>query len=179
MLRLWVALSAVAWAAAPPQEAPEDNREYKAWASLKPRSWVKWKVETQTGAMKIQSELTTTLLRLSPDKAVLEDKTVVSIGDASRDHTAIREVPSKLRKGTNGEGDKIEVAKEGDEELEIKGIKLRCHWIETKLTDQPGASVRVWTTDGVVGGCAKRVTKHDEAGKMGQTMTVVDWDKAE
>jgi hypothetical protein len=175
MFRLFVALMVAAGAAAPVQDAPEDNREYKAWASLKPGAWVKWKIETQTGAMKVQSELTTKLVRLNGEKAVLEEKTVISMSDGNRDHTGTREIPSKLKKGTNGDGDKFEVAKEGEDELEIKGRKIRCHWIETRLTDRQGASIKVWTADEIVGGIAKKVIKHDEAGKMGLTMTVVDW----
>lgn len=179
MFRLWVAISAAAWAAAPAQDALEDNREYKAWAIQKPGAWVQWKVETQTGAMKVQTELTTTLRRKTAEKAVLEDKTVVTIGDGTRDHTGIREIASKLKKGTTGEGDKCEIAREGDEEIEIKGRKIACHWIEMKLTDRPGASIKAWFTDDIVGGCARKVIKHDEAGKMGLTMTVVDWGKPE
>jgi hypothetical protein len=177
MLRIWIACAAAAGLAVPAQDELEENREYKAWAAEKPGAWVKWKVETQTGAMKVQTELTATLVKVTGEHAVLEEKTKVSIGDDAREHTKSREIPAKLRKGTTGEGDKFEIVKEGNEEIEIKGRALACHWIEMKLTDRRGASVKAWLAAEVVGGCARQVIKHDEAGKMGLTMTVVDWNR--
>jgi hypothetical protein len=175
---LGIALIALLLSPAPAQDEMEENAEYKAWAKHKPGAWVKWSVETQTGAMKMAYAVTWTLKELTPDKAVIEEKTVLGAAKGP-EHTNSRTIPSKVRKGTTSEGARVELLKEGDEEVEVKGRPVKCRWVEMKLLGRTGGAVKVWKTDEVVGGAAKTLVKHDDAAKMTMTMTAVDWKTAD
>lgn len=181
MSRLAAALSVFLLVSAQAQDEMEDNAEYKAWARQKPGAWVKWAVETHTGALKMTSEVTWTLKELAADKAVIEELTVISGANGAKpaEHTSSRTLPAKVKKGTMSDGGKAEILKEGDEDLEIKGRQTKCHWVEMKLQGRAGGAMRVWKTDEIVGGAAKTSIKHDDAAKMTMTMTVVDWKAAE
>lgn len=176
MFRCGILLAAVLAFSPAPQEETEANPEYAAWSKQKPGAWVKWSVET-SGAMKLTSELTSKLKELTAEKAVLEEKTTLSTG--GEPHVALRNVPAKIRKGTTTDGDKYTVQKEGEETLTIKGREVKCTWVELKLTDRPDRSIKVWRTPEIVGGIARTVARHDKAGKMTVTQTVVDWKTGE
>jgi hypothetical protein len=178
MTRVGIALTSVLVLCASAQDEMEPNPEYRAWAKQKPGAWVKWTVQT-AGAMKLSSELTVTLKELSADKAVLVEETVLKVGGEPKPHTGSRVLSAKIRKGTTADGDKFVVQKEGDEVITLKNREIQCHWVELKLTERQGRTIKIWRTDEVVGGVAKMVTKHDEAAKMTLTMTVVDWKPAE
>jgi len=173
MSRLAAALSVLLLVSAQAQDEMEDNAEYKAWAKQKPGAWVKWAVETHTGALKMTSEVTWTLKELAADKAVIEEVTVIRGANGAKpaEHASSRVLPAKVKKA--------EILKEGDEDLEIKGRQVKCHWVEMKLQGRAGGATRIWKTDEIVGGAAKTSIKHDDAAKMTMTMTVVDWKAAE
>jgi hypothetical protein len=181
MSQLAAALSVFLLVSAQAPDEMEDNAEFKAWAKQKPGAWVKWAVETRTGSLKMTSEVTWTLKELAADKAVIEEKTVMSVGNGGKpaEHTSSRTLPAKVKKGTMSDGGKVELVKEGDEEIEIKNRTIKCHWIELKLQGRSGGAMKIWKTDEIVGGAAKTSIKHDDAAKMTMTMTVVDWKAAE
>ena len=177
MYRFVLAISCLSLVQAPAQDEMEDNFEYKAWAKVKPGSWVKWSSETNTGAMKMTSDITWRLKELAADKAVVEETTSVNLGGKMpTEHTSLRTVPAKIKKGTTADGAKVEPSKFGDEELTIKGRAIKCHWEELKLTGQARGTMKIWRTDEIVGGAARISIKHDDAAKMTMTMTVTDWD---
>ena len=181
MSRLAIALTTLLLVPAAAQDEMEDNAEYKSWAKQKPKAWVKWAVETHTGALKMTSEVTWTLKELAADKAVIEEKTVMNVAGAEKpaEYTSSRSIPARVKKGTTSDGGKVEILKEGDEELEIKDRKIKCHWVEMKLQGRAGGTMKVWKTDEIIGGAAKTSIKHDDAAKMTMTMTVVEWKTAD
>ena len=158
------------------QDEMVDNPEYASWARQKPKAWVRWKVETHTGAMRVETDLTWTLQKLTADQAIIEEKTVLN-GEKT-EHTTSRTLAPKIRKGTMSDGTKVDVINQGEEEITIKGRPIKCKWIEMKFTGRAG-SIKSWTTDEVVGGAAKMLIKHDVAGKLTMTMTVTDWKSAD
>ena len=176
MFRSIFALVAAAVLAAAGQEEMVDNPEYASWARQKPGAWVRWKVETHTGAMKVETDLTWTLQNLAPDQAVIDEKTVLN-GEKT-EHTGSRTLTPKIKKGTISDGTRVEFVNEGQEEIPIKGRTLKCKWAEWKFTGRAG-SIRTWSSDEIVGGVAKMLIKHDVAGKLTMTMTVTDWKTGE
>lgn len=176
MIRPILALAAALVLAAAGQDEMVDNPEYASWARQKPGAWVRWKVETHTGAMKVETELTWTLQKLTPQEAVIEEKTVLN-GEKTG-HTSSRTLTPKIRKGTLSDGTRVEVPKEGEEEIQVKGRALKCKWVEQKFSGRAG-SIRTYASDDIVGGVAKMVIKHDVAGKLTMTMTVTDWKTSE
>ena len=176
MRRLAPALAAVfLLAAAPPQDEMIDNPEFQAWSKQKPGAWVKWKMETTMGTMKMASDVHQALKEATAEKVVIDEKTTMDVAGQKQEQSTTRTLPAKIRKGTVSDGAKVEVVKEGDEELTIKGEKLSCHWIEMKLTGKPSGTMKVWRSAKVIGGAVKLEMRHEDAAKMTMTMVVVDW----
>lgn len=174
-----VALMAVAaLSLAAVQDEMIDNPEYQGWAGQKAGAWVKYKSEMDAGGMKMESTTTFKLKELTPEKAVISPTTDMDMGGEKRTmDMPARNAPARIKKGTDSEGSKVEIVKEGDEEVEVKGTKYKCHWVESKVTSKQGEmNVKVWRTDKIIGGAAKTTIKSD---RMNMTMTVVDWKAGE
>jgi hypothetical protein len=147
------------------QEA--DDPVFKRWSGSKPGSWVKFRRETVSPDGKVfdlKQEITQTLVEADAQKVVIETvlegggKTGKPTRDTYRVKTALP--------------DKIE--KEGDEEIEVNGKKLSCHWVQGNLfvtgrtlariylhADAPGGVVR---TDLIVFGEGKAHARHVAVG---------------
>jgi hypothetical protein len=155
------------------------NPEYKGWSGQKTGAWVKFTTVVEAGTMKMESATTTTLKEITAEKAVLEQATEMDQRGERRTTTLpARDVPARIKKGTDSDGGKIEVIAEGGEELELKGTKYKCHWVEMKLAAKRGGegTMKIWRSDKIIGGAAKMTMK---TAKMTMTMNVVDWKAGE
>src|SRR5262245_1591646 len=105
-----------------------ENPEYKRWASFKPGSWVKFKSEIDNGGRKmaLPIETTMTLLEVGEKQVVVEELTINTLlpKDSPKQEKASKRTYPATRKQKDGE------TKEGDEEIEVAGKKLACHWTE-------------------------------------------------
>ena len=123
-----------------------ENPDYKRWASFKVGSWVKFKTEIENGGnkMALPIETTMTLLELDEKQAVIEEVTVNTMQpkDSPKQEKAKKRTYKATRKQKDGE------LKEGDEEIEIAGKKLACHWTEVKAA---GGGSKVWVSPEVPG----------------------------
>lgn len=155
-----------------------DNPEYQGWKGQKAGAWVVWKTEMDMGGMKMDNTTTTKLKEITAEKAVIEETAEMDMGGQKRTmNLPARTLPAKIKKGTDSEGSKCEVTGEGDEELEVKGAKYKCHWVEMKVESKRGAmTLKVWRTDKIIGGAAKMTMKTKE---MNMTRTVTDWKAGE
>jgi len=147
------------------QEA--DDPAFKRWSGSKPGSWVKFKRETVNAEGKVfdlNQAITQTLVEVD-DKKVVVESAMEGGGKAGKPTRDTYRVKTPLP-------DKIE--KEGDEEIEIAGKKLTCHWIQGNLfitgrtlariylnADVPGGIVR---TDLIVFGEGKAHARHVATG---------------
>src|SRR5262245_29445186 len=78
-----------------------DNPQYKNWAKFKPGAWVKHKAQTAFGDQKTSQEMTTKLISVTPEKAVIETTMVMIMGDQKMDMPAQKmDVPAKVEKKT-------------------------------------------------------------------------------
>jgi hypothetical protein len=77
--------------------------------------------------------------------------------------------------GGGGGGSEPKKLGEGDEDVEVAGKKLKCHWVEYEM-DSGGGKMKskVWTSDAVPGGTVKTVSKNDT---MESTMTLTGFEK--
>ena len=179
MGRLALGLVAAVFSLAAGQDEMIDNPEYTGWAGQKAGAWVKYKTDMDAGGMKMESTTTSKLKEISAEKAVIEQSTEMDMGGQKRTmNMPARNVPAKVKKGTDSEGSKVEIIAEGDEEIEVKGTKYKCHWVEMKMETKQGGTVnmKVWRTDKIIGGAAKMTMKND---KMNMTLTVLDWKAGE
>jgi hypothetical protein len=164
------------WAAILPSFTVQEtqNPDYKRWASFKVGSWVKMKseIETDGNKMVLPTESTFTLIEFDEKKAVVEELTVNLVIDKD----SPKQEKAKKRTYPAARTKKESAEKEGDEELEIAGKKLSCHWTEVKASPTGAGSVKTWSTPEVPGG----VVRLEIVGVIGKSInrfTAVGWEK--
>lgn len=155
-----------------------DNPEYKYWSSCKAGSWVTMHTVSDMNGNKSENETTHKLLEISPEKATIETKMSMMVNGKPMDMPASkRDIAAKVEKADGGEA-KGEKPKEGDEEVEVGGKKIKCHWVESH-SDANGmkTDTKVWMSDEVPGHMAKMESKMDGSVKGTTTMTATKWEK--
>src|SRR4030095_8622935 len=123
------------------------NPEFDYWSGHKTGSWVKLKMELEAQGVKVLVQTTHTLLEVGKDKAVVEQKNKFTTNGQEQPETTEKE--EILR---DKDKDPIKIEKEGDEEIEVAGKKLKCHWIEGTQKD---SKVKFWLSKEIRGGVAK------------------------
>jgi len=145
-----------------------DNPEYKGWASSKPGSTVTYKYLRE--GTKQESEQKTTLKSMDDNEAVTET-TMTKAGKILGKPTE-RKIPAKLP-AAQGPQD----VKEGEEEIEIGGKKLKCKTreFEKKLPSGKTGSLKFWIHEDLPGMVAKVETTTPGSPKI--TMIAFEWEK--
>ena len=152
-----------------------DNPEYELWAKFKAGSYVVQKMESEAAGNKTNMEYTYTLKEITKAKAVVETKGVMTMAGNKMDIPASsREIPAKVKKTDPVKSDAPK-AKEGDEEVEVGGKKIKCHWTETE-TESSGtkSKSKVWTSKEIPGGMAKMESTSDSAQMKSHTKMWAD-----
>jgi len=138
-----------------------DNTQYANWAKFKIGSFVKTVLEQEsTGADKLHIEYTITLVELTKDKAVLETKTVTTMGSRPPGEPRVdkHDVPAKIKKPEEAKDPKK--VGEGDETIDLGGKKVKCHWIEMNSEgDGTKNHSKSWFSDEIPGRLAKMETQ--------------------
>ena len=174
MKSLTPALFALVLAGLAPQDKLVDNPEYQGWAGQKAGAWVKFTVETDSGDKKSPSTMVLKLKEITPEKVVLEQVSIMEVGGKQVETPLTRTVPTKIKEGTNSEGAKVEKLAEGDEEIDVKGAKTKCHWVELKSTAKAGAmNIKIWRCESVVGRAAKLIMTLEKS-KMSMTFVALE-----
>lgn len=134
-----------------PAKPEKDNPQFQYWASWKPGAWTKSKSEAGKDGQKMEMELVAKLLEVSPEKVVVETTGMIKMEG--------KEFPAPPRKQEMKpkEEQMGEIDKEGDEEIEVVGKKLACHWL-LFTQDQQGKKMtsKIWLAKDVPGGVVKR-----------------------
>jgi hypothetical protein len=146
-----------------------ENPEYARWAKFKAGSWVKCKTEIDNAGNKmlLPTETTFTLVEVDDKQVVIEEVTVNTLQpkDSPKQEKPKKRTYKATRKQKEGE------TKEGDEEIEVAGKKLACHWTEVT---QPSASVKTWLSPEVPGVVRMEVILPS---KSIQRLTATSWEK--
>jgi len=129
-------------------QGKDANPEFAYWAEIKTGSWVKLKMEMETQGVKILVQSTHTLLETGKDKVVVERKSKVSANGVDQPEQTDKD--EVLR---DKDKDPVKIEKEGDEEIEVAGKKLQCHWIQG--TQKAESKVKFWLSKEIPGGVAK------------------------
>jgi hypothetical protein len=148
-----------------------DNPEFGYWAEHKPGSWVKLKMELEANGATIVVEATHTLTSVDAEKVAIERKNKVTVnGMAQPDSTEKDEVFKDKEKEKNP----LTIEKEGDEEIDVAGKKMKTHWVEGTQKDK--SKVKFWLVKDVPGGIVKgEATGGELPGKL--TMSALSWEK--
>jgi hypothetical protein len=147
----------------------KDNPEFGYWSAHKTGSWVKLKMEMDAQGVKVVVDATHTLLETGADKILVEQKTKITAAGMEQPETTTKEEILKDK-----EKEPIKIEKEGDEEIEVAGKKLKCHWIEG--TQKESTKVKFWLSKDIPGGVAKGEASGGELpGAM--KISAVSWEK--
>lgn len=155
-----------------------DNPEYEMWAKFKAGSFAVMKMETETGGNKSDMEYTYTLKEITKDKAVVETKGHMMMGGNKIDIPAnSRDIPAKVKKAEAGEKKDAPKHKEGDEEIEVGGKKVKCHWTESD-SEASGMKThsKTWMCKDIPGNIAKMESKSEGAMKSTTKMWADKWE---
>jgi hypothetical protein len=154
-----------------------DNPTYKHWSKFKPGSSVTLKATNDTNGMKSGAVIVYTLKSCDAKEAVVTMTGSTTVGDTKTDMPASDgKHAAKVKK--------VEPAKdapkpeEGDEEIEVAGKKLKCHWVKS-VSENNGMKTtsKVWTSDAVPGGMARSESLTEGKMKMSSTMEVTAFEK--
>ena len=170
-MSLIVAAALLAALAPPAQE--KESPEYEYWASCKPGSWVKTRMEFENQGQKMEFEAVTRLLEVTPEKVSVETLRRMKTGDRSVD-SAPQRTEYKSR-----EPEKGKILNEKDEEITVAGKTLKCRYyeIETETPDKKGrTTVKAWMTKEIPGGAAKSEVSSPQF-KAPIRITALEWEK--
>jgi len=150
------------------QEA--DDPAFKRWSGFKAGSWVKFRRETVNAEGKIMDlgqVLTQTVVE-ADDKKVVIETVMEGGGKAGKPTRDTYRVKTPLP-------DKIE--KEGDEEIEIAGKKMSCHWIQGNLFITGRTMARIYLNGDVPGGIVRTDLIVFGEGKAHARHVATGWEK--
>ena len=147
-----------------------DNIEWPYWKSMKPGSTVKYKMEMTNDGKSMSGEMIRTLIEVGADKAVVERKGKMTVGEQIIDVPVEREdVKAKEEKPEK-------ILKESVEEVEVAGKKMKCRYLETEKEEEGGKTLaKVWAHEDVPGGVVKADVKMGEGATM--KLTILSWEK--
>lgn len=160
-----------------------DNPQYPEWAKFKVGSSVTMKSTTDMGEYKTETELTTKLISLTAEKAVVETTgTTVTNGNKGEMPPQTMEITAKMDKpempeeaDPAAEGPKPTIT-EGVEDVTVGSQTLRCKWTETILESAGNKTVsKSWTCDQVPGMVVKSETTMEGETKMTMKTWVVSF----
>lgn len=168
-----------------------DNPVYKDWSAFKPGSFVTYQAKTDTAGVTTEAEMTYTLKEVTPEKIVLEIKTVtIAAGMKVESPGELIEFPAK------GESDDAMVGgvdmtgminvtemktdaqtvEESEEELDINGQKITTQRLKV-VTEEAGSKVTatLWYSDEIPGRMVKSLTEVAGPVKTTSEMAVIDY----
>jgi hypothetical protein len=147
--------------------------EYEYWASCKPESWVKTRMEFDNQGKKMEYESVTRLLEASPEKVVVETLRRLKTGDKTID-SAPQKTEYRAKMPAKG---KILVDK--DDEISVAGKTLKCRYYEIEVENADRTSkttLKAWMSKEIPGGAAKsEVTSPQFKGPI--VITALEWEK--
>ncbi len=145
-----------------------DNPEYKGWAPFKPGSSVTYRT-TKDGAVQPGTQKVT-LKSLSDSEAVIE--TEYSMDGKAMGKPMERKVAAKAPAAQAAKN-----VKEGEEEVEAGGKKLKCRTreFEKKLPSGKTVTVKFWINEEVPGMAVQMETTGEGSPKT--TMVASGWEK--
>jgi hypothetical protein len=172
VLRALGAFSLLAACAAVAYAETVESVEYKRWSECKAGSWVTFNATvTDAEGKKREFELTNKLVEITPEKIVIET-TETEGGKAKtpskKDHAA------KVEKKAESPGER----KDGEEEIEVAGKKLKCKW-ESYKSEGKGDVVEVkdWFNDEVPGKMVRHEIKKSGPKGFTHLLVAAKWEK--
>jgi hypothetical protein len=160
-----------------------DNPDYMHWTQFKVGSFSQTRATNVIAGEKGETIVTVTLKELTPEKAIVEVKTVdAAAGRKAAETTRQVGFPAKIEKaklrvepkekGKLPDGREVLDIKQGAEELEVAGQKIKTNWTETKIKHESLIiTEKTWTSDDIPDRTVKTVSTTE--GEMDSKSEVV------
>ncbi len=154
-----------------------DNPRYQAWAKYKAGTTVKMDMTTVAGGQNVKSVMTTTLKEVTPEKAVIEMKTSMTMPGmaAPIDNAMTMTEPAKIEKEKIKPTDpekmpNCKVLGKGTEDVNIGARTYKCNWFEVEV-EQQGMKVtsKYWMCNDL----PDKMVKNDTKMAMGNTTMIL------
>lgn len=167
-MQIIVALAVSSFLAAAQEK---DNPQFKYWSEWKPGAWVKHKMEMEQAGQKMEMETTIKLLEATAEKVVTESSGKMKLPGGREMATPAQKQELKPKDPKMGTIDK-----EGEEEIEVGGKKLKARWIQMSM-EQAGKkmSAKVWLCKEIPGGMAKNEITPEGATVPTMKFQAVEW----
>jgi hypothetical protein len=153
-----------------------ENPEYRGWSACKPGAWVRSRVEHESNGMSYRTESTSKLIESDGERAVIELTTRENSTGARKESEPVKvTIPARVTEAERRRsqpGITLQAKpKEGAEELEIGGLKVKCRWEEFETGDsESGERYKIWRSEEIPGGVAKwELTQWDSRPPIGST----------
>ncbi len=132
--------------------------------------------------MNTEGEQTQTLKSITPQKAVVEQKTVsIVAGKRVESPATLMDIPAKIEKAKLGDykveyNPRAKILGKGEESIPVKDKKVKAQWIKS-YSEQSGMkmTVTVWTNDDIPGMSVKTLSNTGGAAAMTTEMILVDF----
>jgi hypothetical protein len=147
-----------------------ENPSYKSWAKFKKGTTVIMKSINEYASGKAESTVTMTLVEITPDKVIIEVKSITKVNglDVTSPDTKIEQpklipLPEGVKKEEFGKPKGL--VAEGEETVKVGSVDFKAKWTKSK-TKQGDLDIesQVWTHDEIPGSMVKYESR--TTGKM-------------
>lgn len=160
-----------------------ENPAYKSWAAHKPGTMVKHKSVTDAAGQKMEGEMVWTLLEVTPEKAVIEMKTTMTVmGNKMEQPATKQEIPAKLATGQSGNpADEMKKqgaeVKESEETVTVNGKEIKAKVYDVKMKQgEMDVTSKMWISNDVPGMLVRNETKTSGQMASDTKMELVEWE---
>jgi hypothetical protein len=160
---------------APPTQAQAPTVEapiYKSWARHKVGTTITIRETTDTGGPKIVSSTTSKLVKLLPDRLIIEQVVTTNASGEEQTYDPVefdikRTFPGNPAPRKKADPKPGAEPTEGEETITILGREYKARWSDTKGNTEAGPSyTRTWISDEFPGMVVKAVTRVPKVNKV-------------
>jgi hypothetical protein len=157
-----------------------DSAYYQQWAKFKPGSFAVVKIVSKAESMNSESTMTYTLKEVTPEKIVVEMKSVTDVnGSKMESPPQTMEYLAKVseeQKKVEEPGEKI---KEGKEDVKVAAGSFSTEWVEYKKEYGEGMDMavksKVWNSEKVPGWTVKMTSEVTGAATSATELELIEY----
>ncbi len=165
-----------------------ENAQFKNWNKFKPGTMVRWHNVSTNGTIVNHLYITQKLLESNAERVIIET-TISSVAEGNKivDASSKEEITSKIDAKTPRtfisalpmpiNEPKAVDDKQGEDELDVKGEKIKCRTVEASDKIQPDTTVttKAWVSDDIPNGLIKYATTMSGKMKHESITTMTDY----
>lgn len=148
----------------------QENPEYRYWSAFKPGAWVEMKIDSHQNGLRFEGDVKATLVSISPERAVVERRTRMKIGERGVEESSREEIRARDEKAGK-------ILRELDAEIEVAGRKRPCKLYELTQEKTKGVKMNVkwWASEEIPSGLARMEMTPEGGDKALITIVATSW----